>query len=67
MNLSPDEQDFLCRVRDGKRLRLADRDQDRIRQRMRKYCLAEVVMNPRRWVITDAGRLALQSQGGDAP
>ena len=67
MKIDPDERDFLERVRDGRPLRLADRKEDRIRQRMRKYGLAEVVMNPRRWVITDAGRVALQSQGGDAP
>ena len=64
MMLTPQEIDFLTRVRDGLRLALADRKEDRVRQRVRKAGLAEVVMNPRRWVITDAGRRALQEQGG---
>lgn len=61
MNLSDRELDFLSRVASGQRLRLADREEDRIRQRVKKLKLAEVVMNPRRWVITDAGRDALTS------
>lgn len=53
--------DFLERVRDGKPLRLAFRDEDRIRQFCRKYGLAKVEANPRRWVLTAAGEAALQS------
>jgi hypothetical protein len=57
--LTADHLDFLRRVRDGQRLALADRHEDRIRQSLRRAGLAKVVMNPRRWVITDAGRRAL--------
>ena len=64
MKLSNRELDFLRRVRDGERLRLADRDEDKVRQRVRRAGLAEVVMNPRRWVITDAGRAALERSEG---
>lgn len=60
--LTPEQQDFLERVRDGRPLKLADRAEDRVRQFCRNKQLAQVVMNPRRWVITDAGRQAL-SQG----
>ncbi len=61
VSLSPDERDFLERVRDGRRLKLADRQEDRVRQFCRSYGLAKVVMKPRRWVITEAGRDALRS------
>ena len=60
MKLTEREIDFLDRVATGARLRLADREEDRIRQRLREAGLAKVVMNPRRWVITDAGRAALR-------
>lgn len=59
MKLTEHQRDFLERVRDGRKLRLADRDEDRARQRCRQSGLAEVVMNPRRWILTDAGRAAL--------
>ncbi len=62
MKLTPDERDFLSRIRDSRRLRLADRQEDKIRQRMRRAGFAEVVMNPRRWVITEAGRAALAEE-----
>lgn len=60
--LTPRERDFLERVRDLRPLQLADRRQDRIRQRLRKRGLAAVVMNPRRWVVTEAGMAALADQ-----
>lgn len=60
MKLTTEQRDFLERVRDGKRIKLADRQEDRVRQSCRRSELAEVVMNPRRWVITDAGRQALK-------
>lgn len=63
MKLTEAELDFLRRVESGKRLPLADRKQDRLRQQVRKMQLAEVVMNPRRWVLTEAGRTALRDRG----
>lgn len=57
--LTEREKDFLSRVMVGARLRLADREEDKVRQRMRRLGFAEVVMNPRRWVLTEAGRAAL--------
>jgi hypothetical protein len=62
MSLSPDERDFLARLRDGSRLKLADRKEDRVRQKLRKLGFAAVVMGPRRWVLTDAGRTALKEK-----
>lgn len=59
MRLDPEERDFLERVRYGKQLGLADRRQDRVRQRCRKWNLVQVEMKPRRWVITDLGRAVL--------
>lgn len=59
--------DFLKRVRDGQPLKLASRAEDRIRQSCRRDGLAEVVMNPRRWVITPAGRAALEETVDKSP
>lgn len=42
----------------NRRLPLADRVSDKMRQRLRKQGLIECVMNPRRWVITDEGAKA---------
>lgn len=53
------ERDFLLRVKKGLRLKLADHQEDRVRQRMRKLGLAKVVMNPRRWVLTETGHATL--------
>lgn len=64
MKLDPNERDFLLRVRDGHTLRPADRKEDKIRQRMRRYGLAEVLMKPRRWSLTEAGRVALEAEHG---
>lgn len=61
MKLTASEIEFLQAVYRGTRLPLADRKQDRVRQRVRKMRLAEVVMNPRRWQLTDAGRAALRN------
>jgi len=63
MKLTAHEIEFLQAVLTGTRLPLADRKQDRVRQRVRKMRLAEVVMNPRRWVITESGRSALTEKG----
>lgn len=60
MKLDPNERDFLERVRDGRRLKSADREEDKIRQRVRRYGLVEVLMKPRRWSLTEAGRAALE-------
>ncbi len=60
MKLDPNERDFLLRVRDDRRLKPADREEDKIRQRMRRFGLAEVLTKPRRWSVTDAGRRALE-------
>jgi len=57
--LTEAQRDFLERIRDGRRLRTADRQEDKVRQFCRKNGLAAVAMEPRRWVITEAGRLAL--------
>lgn len=58
--LTAEERDFLERVRDGRVLKPADRPQDRVRQSCRRRGFAEVATNPRRWVITPAGRAALE-------
>ncbi|KRA58221.1 hypothetical protein [Rhizobium sp. Root651] len=62
--LTEQERDFLTRVRDSRPLRIADRKEDRVRQRVKKLGFAECVMGPRRWVITDAGRAALERSEG---
>lgn len=62
MKLTPREHDFLLRVRDGRELRLADRDEDKVRQKMRRLGFAEVLPSPRRWSITEAGRALLAIQ-----
>ena len=61
MKLTTREWDFLVRLRGGLKLRPADRQDDRARQKMRKAGYAEVVMSPRRWLITEAGRRALEN------
>lgn len=67
VKLTSEQQDFLERVRDGRRLKFADRAEDRVRQLCRQNGLAEVVMNPRRWTLTPAGRAALstKTEGGE--
>jgi len=62
VKLSNREIDFLSRVVTGKHLPPADREEDRTRQKMRRAGLAEVVKNPRRWVITPAGLDAISSE-----
>lgn len=64
VNLTERERDFLIRVRDSRPLRIADRKEDRARQRVKKLGFAECVMGPRRWVITDAGRAAIERSEG---
>jgi hypothetical protein len=54
--LSELEVDFLRRLWRGDHPGLADREADKARQRVRRMGLAKVVMNPRRWVLTDDGR-----------
>lgn len=46
---------FLRRVCAGQKLRLADREEDRARQKCRRLGLVEVVMNPRRWIARPLG------------
>lgn len=60
--LTKAQRDFLERVRDNRALGPADRNQDRVRQACRRQGLAEVLMNPRRWSLTPAGRAALNTQ-----
>lgn len=57
--MGEEELEILYRVNRGQRLPLADRKQDRIRQRLRRDGLIECVMNPRRWVLTEAGKATL--------
>lgn len=59
------EREFLMTLRRGEKVRGSERPEDRARQRMRKLGFAKVVMNPRRWVITQDGIQAL-SEGGEA-
>ena len=61
MKLTERQTDFLDALVHGRRLRLADRTEDRARQFCRKNGLAVIVKNPRRWEITDAGRSALKA------
>ena len=60
MEITERELDFLRRIQAGRHFRIADREEDRARQKVRKAGIAEVVMNPRRWVLTPAGIAALQ-------
>lgn len=62
--LTEAQRDFLERVRDGRRLALADRAQDKVRQQCRRAGWAEVLMNPRRWSVTAAGTQAPQDREG---
>ena len=76
MKLTEAHYDFLSRVRDGLRLKLAGRDEDKVRQfcrrhglavvlkTPRRHGLAVVLKNPRRWKITEAGRAALKQKDG---
>lgn len=64
VRLTNPERDFLERVRDSRPLKLADRKEDKVRQRVKKLGFAECVMGPRRWIITDAGRAALERSEG---
>lgn len=63
MKLTKDQAEFLQRIMNGKHPGLADRKADKARQFCRRNGLATIVMNPRRWVITDAGHKALEGQG----
>lgn len=58
-DLTEHEIQFLDALHHGLKLGLASREQDKARQKMRRLGFAKVVMNPRRWVITPAGREAL--------
>lgn len=65
MKINAQETEFLERVESGSELRIADRDEDKVRQRMRRLGYVEFVMIGRRWVITDAGRNALSERKGE--
>jgi hypothetical protein len=54
--LNPSEAEFLKRVCDARRLRLADRKEDRARQMCRRLGLVHVVLNPRRWEALPLGQ-----------
>lgn len=59
------EHEFLRRIATGERLGLADRAADKVRQKMRRQGFAEVVQNPRRWVLTEKGAQALATTNGE--
>jgi len=65
MILTPEERDFLERLKANRKLPHADNEQDRIRQRVRLAGLAEVKRQPRRWVITEKGLSVLSNQPVD--
>ena len=56
------EKDFMTRVKNGSRLGVADRLEDRLRQKLRRLGLVEVLKNPRRWSITEKGLAAMETQ-----
>lgn len=58
-SLSEAELTFMLALLYMKPLPHADRAEDRVRQRLRKAGLVKVAQNPRRWVLTPAGRGAL--------
>ena len=49
------QSDFLCRVADGRPLRLADRLEDSARQSIRRLGLVEYAGKPKRWQATALG------------
>ena len=51
------QRDFLRRVCTKQDLRLADREEDRVRQSLRRLGLVHVVKNPRRWEPTTRGKV----------
>lgn len=55
MELTDEHVELIRRIRDGRVLPLADRRQDRIRQKCRKAGLIQCVSSPRRWVVTQMG------------
>ena len=57
--LSKKEAEFLRRVDKRYRLALADREEDRARQRCRRLGLVHVEKNPRRWELLWLGRQVL--------
>lgn len=60
MNLTDRERDFMQRVLNGGALRLADREEDKVRQKVRRAGFAVVKMQPRRhWEITESGKAVL--------
>lgn len=61
VKLTDVEREFLSRIEAGTHPGLADRKNDRARQNMRRLGFAKCVMNPRRWIITEAGRIALST------
>lgn len=67
--LSEAEAEFLESVAGRRRLRLADRREDRARQKCRRLGLVHVVKNPRRWEALPLGlavrEILLRDQGGE--
>ncbi|RAL98687.1 hypothetical protein [Agrobacterium sp. MS2] len=62
MKLRDEHLQFLIRLANGQHPGIADNAADKVRQFCRRNGLAECVMNPRRWVITEAGRNALKEK-----
>ena len=53
--MTDEEYDFVRRVGHRLPLKLADRKEDKVRQKCRKAGWVEVLKNPRRWSITNSG------------
>ena len=53
------QRDFLERVSRGSHLRLADRQEDKVRQGARRRGLVEFTGKPKRWQLTAAGWAAI--------
>jgi len=58
--------DFLRRVRDGSPLKMATREEDRVRQQCRQIGWVEVLKCPRRWALTALGHTYMRN-AIDAP
>jgi len=53
--LTKAQAEFLAAVCDARKLGLADRAADKVRQSLRRAGLVHVVQNPRRWVAKPLG------------
>ena len=57
MSHTPDE--FLLAVEASKKLH-ADRQSDKVRQKLRREGYIIIVANPKRWILTDKGKAHLE-------